>query len=141
MQSDNIIDDLSLPSLDDEVRGGEEHDHGGHHGVDAQPDQAEPVYHHRSELPVGHRQLLLVLLTRPLGQVPAVHGAVMMGVMVMHNIHLNSLRMSLTSCARFMLRLNALLVTGQQWSGGGARARPWWPQWQQERSSSTGPGV
>ena len=83
MQSDNIIDDLSLPSLDDEVRGGEEHDHGGHHGVDAQPDQAEPVYHHRRELPVGHRQLLLVLLPRPLGQVPAVHGAVMMGVMVM----------------------------------------------------------
>ena len=84
MQSDNIRDDLSLPSLDDEVRRGEEHDHGGHHGVDAQPDQAEPVYHHRRELPVGHRQLLLVLLPRPLGQVPAVHGAVMMGVMVMY---------------------------------------------------------
>ena len=58
------------------MRRGDEHDHGGHHGVDAQPDQAEPVYHHRRELPVGHRQLLLVLLPRPLGQVPAVQCSV-----------------------------------------------------------------
>ena len=50
------------------MRGGDEHDHGGHHGVHAQSDQAEPVDHHRRELPVRDNNLLLILLSHPLCQ-------------------------------------------------------------------------
>ena len=52
----------------DEMWGGDEHHHGGHHGVHAQADQAEPVDHHRRELPVRDNHLLLILLSHPLGQ-------------------------------------------------------------------------
>ena len=52
----------------DEVRGWDEHDHGGHHSVHAEPDEAKPVNHHRREFPVGDDQLLLILFSRPLCQ-------------------------------------------------------------------------
>ena len=50
------------------MRGGDEHDDGGHHGVHTQPDQAEPVDHHRRELPVRDHHLLLILLSHSLCQ-------------------------------------------------------------------------
>ena len=52
----------------DEMWGGDEHDYGGHHGVHAQADQAEPVDHHRRELPIRDDNLLLILLSHPLCQ-------------------------------------------------------------------------
>ena len=53
---------------DDEVGGGDEHDHSGHHSVDAQPDQAESINHHRRELPIGNDHLLFILFSHSLRQ-------------------------------------------------------------------------
>ena len=50
--------------------GRDEQDDGGEEGVEGQPDQAEPVYHHGGELPVGDDELVLVPLPQPLGEEP-----------------------------------------------------------------------
>ena len=99
----------------DEVRGGDEHDDGGHHGVHTQPDQAEPVNHHRRELPVGDHNLLLILLSHSLCQESENDIQIrIIEVIACNFADLSSLRMSLTSWARFMLTLKARLVAGQQ---------------------------
>ena len=53
-----------LSSLgDDDMGGGDEQGRGGEHREAGEGDQAEPVQHHRSELPVVlHRVVLLVSL-------------------------------------------------------------------------------
>ena len=50
--------------------GRDEQDNGGEEGVEGEPDQTEPVYHHGGELPVGDDQLVLVPLPQPLGEEP-----------------------------------------------------------------------
>ena len=50
--------------------GRDKQDDGGEEGVEGQPDQAEPVYHHGRELPVGDDELVLVPLPQPLGEEP-----------------------------------------------------------------------
>ena len=54
----------------DEVGGRDEQDNGGEEGVEGEPDQTEPVYHHGGELPVGDDQLVLVPFPQPLGEEP-----------------------------------------------------------------------
>ena len=62
--------DARIVLRNDEVGGRDEQDNGGEEGVEGQPDQAEPVYHHGGELPVGDDELVLVPLPQPLGEEP-----------------------------------------------------------------------
>lgn len=54
-------------SLDDDVRGGQQHGHSGDDGEHREDDEAEPVHDHGSELPVVDELHLLVVLLHSIG--------------------------------------------------------------------------